>query len=70
MAARVCREALPSLADSSARLATAIQDSHSAHGGAPQACECGGCSLSSSARLHAAMSVCIPRCRQSHGSKE
>ena len=31
-AARVCREALPSLADSSARLATAIQDSHSAHG--------------------------------------
>ena len=39
MAARVCREALPSLADSSARLATAIQDSHSAHGGAQQAGE-------------------------------
>ncbi len=36
MAARVCREALPSLADSSARLAAAIQDSHSAHGGAQQ----------------------------------
>lgn len=33
-AARVCQEALPSLAESSARLATAIQDSHSAHGGA------------------------------------
>jgi hypothetical protein len=29
-AAQVCREALPSLADSSARLAAAIQDSHSA----------------------------------------